>query len=97
MTHAEAQQIRQLATFNGHVTRDQVRRLAQAWIDQHTAIDSLTDTSTALHAEGWRDAAARVRQIHTADAEGNCAHCTRGRLYPVPAPCGTVAALAEED
>ena len=32
--------------------------------------------------------------LHAADADGNCAHCTRGRVYPVPAPCETVRALA---
>lgn len=37
----------------------------------------------------------RVRELHTADADGVCPHCTRGRLYPVPAPCDSAAALAE--
>lgn len=45
-----------------------------------------------------RDAAltalAAVRELHADDGTGFCAHCTRGRVYPVPAPCAT-AALAE--
>ena len=72
ITHAEVQQIRQAAIFEGRVTRDQARRLAQSWRDQHHALTSL----------------------HAADADGNCGHCTRGRVYPVPAPCETVRALA---
>lgn len=40
-------------------------------------------------------ATARVHELHTADGDGNCGHCTRGRVYPVPAPCDTAAALAE--
>ena len=32
--------------------------------------------------------------LHAPDTDGNCAHCTRGRVYPVPAPCETVRALA---
>lgn len=36
----------------------------------------------------------RVRILHAPDADGNCGHCTRGRVYPVPAPCETVRALA---
>lgn len=32
--------------------------------------------------------------LHAADVDGNCGHCTRGRVYPVPAPCETVRALA---
>lgn len=39
-------------------------------------------------------AAQRVRDVHAIDADGNCGHCTRGRVYPVPAPCETVRALA---
>lgn len=35
-----------------------------------------------------------VRELHATDADGNCGHCTRGRVYPVPAPCETVCALA---
>ena len=36
-----------------------------------------------------------VRELHATDPDGNCAHCTRGRIYPIPAPCDTVAALTE--
>ncbi|MGO2362175.1 MAG: hypothetical protein ACTH6N_13735 [Brachybacterium tyrofermentans] len=53
-------------------------------------------------AEPWREQAewlsARlhaVHELHQPDADGNCGHCTRGRLHPVPAPCDTATALAE--
>lgn len=36
----------------------------------------------------------RIRTLHAPDADGNCGHCTRGRVYPVSAPCETVCALA---
>lgn len=69
---------------------------------------ALTDGADALaaqwqaEAEAWREQAewlsARlhaVHELHKPDADENCAHCTRGRLYPTPAPCDTAAALAE--
>lgn len=39
----------------------------------------------------------RLRDLHLANTDGDCATCTRGRVYPIPAPCPTVeaAALAE--
>ena len=37
--------------------------------------------------------AASVTALHAADADGNCTNCTRGRLYPIPAPCDTVRAI----
>lgn len=36
-----------------------------------------------------------IKQLHPDDGSGFCAHCTRGRVYMVPAPCATAAALAE--
>lgn len=36
----------------------------------------------------------RIRDVHAIDADGTCGHCTRGRVYPVPAPCETLRALA---
>jgi hypothetical protein len=36
----------------------------------------------------------RISDLHTTDPDGNCGHCTRGRVYAVPAPCETVRALA---
>lgn len=35
ITAAEVQAIRQKAIFQGTVTRDQVKRLAQSWLDHH--------------------------------------------------------------
>lgn len=35
-----------------------------------------------------------VRKLHS-EAYGFCVTCTRGRVYHVPAPCDTAAALAE--
>lgn len=46
------------------------------------------------NAEQAESALERVRALHTTDAEGHCTHCTRGRVYPVPAPCATAASLA---
>lgn len=52
---------------------------------------------TALVAVESGDAAeavARVFALHAPDEHGDCPECTRGRIYPVPAPCATAVALA---
>lgn len=38
ITRAEVQQIRQRALFNGFVTRADVKRLADSWLDQDVAL-----------------------------------------------------------
>lgn len=39
----------------------------------------------------------QIRELHTADpGTGDCIYCTRGRIYPVPAPCATVRLLEDE-
>lgn len=57
----------------------------------------LAEKAAALdaHLEQTHAALARVRELHP--TTGDCNTCTRGRLYPVPAPCPTAeaAALAE--
>ncbi|MGO2819460.1 MAG: hypothetical protein ACTIA5_01575 [Brachybacterium tyrofermentans] len=65
---------------NGDALAAQWQTEAEPWREQAEQL------STRLHA---------VHELHQLDADGNCGHCTRGRLYPVPAPCDTVAALAE--
>lgn len=38
ITRAEVQQIRQKALFNGFVTRSDITRLTESWLDQDTAL-----------------------------------------------------------
>ena len=38
ITRAEVQQIRQKAIFNGFVTRSDIKRLTESWLDQDTAL-----------------------------------------------------------
>lgn len=71
-----------------------------ALLDRALGADALAAQWQA-EAEPWREQAewlsARlhaVHELHQPDAGGNCGHCTRGRLYPIPAPCDTATALA---
>lgn len=59
------------------------------------AVTPCTCSAQRKRADRAEDHLQAVRKLHTADADGNCSHCTRGRLYPVPAPCDSAAALAE--
>lgn len=71
-----------------------------ALLDRSPGADALA-AQWQTEAEPWREQAEQlstrlhaVHELHQPDTDGNCGHCTRGRLYPVPAPCATVAALA---
>ena len=39
ITVAEVQQIRQNAIYHGPITQDQIKRLAQTWLDQRKELD----------------------------------------------------------
>lgn len=47
--------------------------------------------------DGARSLKQRICELHTSDQDGYCIHCSRGRIYPIPAPCATVRLLEDGD
>lgn len=83
ISHAEVQQIRQKAIFQGEVTRDQVKRLAQSWLQQDRAITRVREVHASI--EAVHEPTGRHRQV--------CAGCGTDAGNWQIWPCPTVRAL----
>lgn len=62
--------------------------------EQHALWHALRAARAARRDDTSTTPEQRIRTLHAPDADRNCGQCTRGRVYPVPAPCETVRALA---
>ncbi|TDP76329.1 hypothetical protein DEU31_3036 [Brachybacterium sp. AG952] len=83
MSHAEVQQLRQAAVFEGTITRDQAQRLAQSWLEQHHALARVREVHAPIDAvDEHRGARRKV-----------CAGCgTDAGAWQVW-PCSTIRAV----